>query len=1727
MAFYNNVIAGAAGAGSAGGATDYQISKSLRFSSGDSSYLSRTPASAGNSKTFTFSCWLKKSGINSSNRYQLLSSLVSGSVYFTLEFETEKLKVFDGGAISGGLATDGVFRDPSAWYHIVCAVDTTDGTAANRVKLYVNGVQQTLTGTQPSQNSDLAINTTTSMSVGALDTGSIQHTLDGYLAEVHFIDGQALAPTDFGEFDSNNFWQLKKFTHGTAKHTGDWIGDTVGTPYSAPTGSSKAFDGDDSTAAAPTTSSAFVFTPSTPITGISKVRIRVYRDSQQNDDDGLQLNGTAIGSNWTAGGATSEVEFNVNNLTSLRWETNSITHWYKVYKIEIYYDGAYHTLVPGDINSFHLDFSDATSNQALGYDSSISSPALNNKGGFDAITYTGNGGTQTIKGLAFQPDFVWLKARDQSYYHILVDSVRGKTKELYSNDHSSSATTTNTVTSFNSNGFSLGNRTNTNQNGTDYVAWAWKAGGTASSNTDGSQTSSVSANTTYGFSIVTGTQSANNTVNTYGHGLGAEPKMILLKRTDGSEDWYVYHKELGNTSRIQLNSTSAVTTGSGVWGSTTPTSSVFTIQSFNAGDFVAYCWSEVSGFSKFSSYTGNGSTSGPTVTTGFKPRYVLLKHSSGSGNNWMILDSARAGDDKLLFASSSGAENTGTDRVKFTDTGFQILDSSGGFNTNGETYIYAAFGDRAGNNFTTNNLIATAGLETASQGMDVLTYTGNGSTQSITGLNFQPDFVWLKKTSASADHYLYDVVRGANNRLYSNTTGAESTSSTGLTAFNSDGFTVGSANDVNQSSNTYVAWAWKAGGTASSNSNGTITSSVSANQTYGFSIVSYNGDNNAGDTVGHGLGSAPKWILVKNRDDAFNWYVYHHELGATKYLRLDTTATEITGSGAWNNTAPTSTVFSLGQDNNVNDGNKDYIAYCWSEIPGFSKFGSYIGNGSSTGPVVTTGFKPKYLLIKSSTVSGAAWYLWDSVRDTSNPRDKVIQINTDGQQDSGAGYNINFNNDGFQIVSASDSWNRNNDTFLYMAFADKPPGEIIDSLIDTPMDITADSGNNPGNYATLNPLQNGGLTLSNGNLDVAKSAAGWATTTGTIGISSGKYYFEYTASTAYDNHMIGVVTSDVTLSTYLGNYASGWGYQSNGNKVHADSFTGSQPTANSGGDIIQVAVDMDAGKIWFGINGTYIGSGNPSSGANPAYSNLSGTVFPAVSHAGTLNGSFNFGARDFSYTPPTNFVSICTTNLPDPTIADPSTAFEAKTYTGTDNSNAITGLGHSPDLLWIKRRSGNSGGVIFDQIRGVTKALETANSGADKNNDPPITSFDADGFTVGGSYSQVNANNETYIAWSWDAGSSNTSVSVGGLNSSAYNQSQTWSTYGTFTGSYSGSYDWAGVFAASNTYDAAGSLYLASGTGKWTLTSSLACNSEIKIYVNGASSFTINEGLSDEKTVASTSSGFHYVVIPFSGNISSIKLNTATQYTIRIYVDGAALIDQGITLGGAGVPNVPTIASTVRANPSTGFSIIQYTAAGSTGTISHQLNAVPDFILAKSRTSTGSWMTYHSAYPGGTHGFNFQATTGVYTDSGYWNGVSPDSNVITLGSYTSSAYDWIAYCWSAVEGYSSFGKYTGNGSADGPFIYTGYRVKWLLTKRSDGGANDWQLIDATRSPSNVADDVLKPNTSGAEGTHADYGVDFLSNGFKHRTAHVARNGSGNTYIYAAFAEHPLKTARAR
>jgi hypothetical protein len=324
--------------------------------------------------------------------------------------------------------------------------------------------------------------------------------------------------------------------------------------------------------------------------------------------------------------------------------------------------------------------------------------------------------------------------------------------------------------------------------------------------------------------------------------------------------------------------------------------------------------------------------------------------------------------------------------------------------------------------------------------MDATLYTGNGSTQTITNAaGFKPDLVWVKGRSNATDNELTDSVRGVTKSLISNSTAAEATDTQGLTAFNSNGFTLGTDANYNGSGRTFVGWQWQAGqGTTSSNTNGTITSTVSVNASAGFSVVTYTGTG-ANATVGHGLGVAPSWIIVKSRSaSGQDWRVYTATVGNTGVVTLNSDgAAVINQSGFWNNTSPTSSVFSVGGSASTNGSGTTYVAYCWTPIAGYSAFGSYTGNGSADGPMIYTGFRPKFVLIKSTT-SANDWIIEDTARNTYNVSNSKLSPNTSGAEftDTSA-VGIDFLSNGFKIRGTDGSINTSN-TYIYAAFAENP-----------------------------------------------------------------------------------------------------------------------------------------------------------------------------------------------------------------------------------------------------------------------------------------------------------------------------------------------------------------------------------------------------------------------------------------------------------------------------------------------------------------------------------------------------------------------------------------------------------------------------------------------------------------------------------------------------------------
>jgi hypothetical protein len=322
-------------------------------------------------------------------------------------------------------------------------------------------------------------------------------------------------------------------------------------------------------------------------------------------------------------------------------------------------------------------------------------------------------------------------------------------------------------------------------------------------------------------------------------------------------------------------------------------------------------------------------------------------------------------------------------------------------------------------------------------------YTGNSSsTQAISGVGFQPDFVWIKNRNSSTDHLLFDSVRGVTSVLKTVGSGAQETDANAFKSFDSDGFTLGTSTSGNPTKNNgdpYVAWCWKAGNGTSTNTNGSITSTVSANTTAGFSVVSYTSQSSAPQTVGHGLSTAPSFIITKDRDGTDWWGVYHSALGPTKALFLNSNSDPATSSAYWNNTAPTSSVFTINTDgisHKVGTSNR-YIAYCWAEVPSYSFFGTYQGNGSSDGPFVYTGFQPAFVMIKRSDTSNN-WLMYDTSRYFPNPNDSVIYANLSAGEQTSAGDPIDILSNGFKLRANSSATNAG--TYIYMALAEHPFG---------------------------------------------------------------------------------------------------------------------------------------------------------------------------------------------------------------------------------------------------------------------------------------------------------------------------------------------------------------------------------------------------------------------------------------------------------------------------------------------------------------------------------------------------------------------------------------------------------------------------------------------------------------------------------------------------------------
>lgn len=782
------------------------IQRSLRFNAADVAYLSRTPSVTSDRKTYTHSFWIKRGILGALKwAFRANQSIGSGNFFYDGLFyadDTFSVQLRDGSANEvGNIRTTQVFRDPSAWYHFVVVIDTTQATSSNRMKLYVNGSQVTALGTAtyPAQNFDTGANTSGyPFWIGNFPAASPGSTynFDGYMAEVNFIDGQALTPSSFGETDAQTgVWVPKRYTgtYGTNGFRLPFTNNSTTTALgydasgngnnwtpnnfsvTAGTGNDSLLDvpslyGTDTglggevrgnyctlnplrvTTATLTNGNLETSTGNTATkvlatlgmssgkwywefsftniagdgacgiaTGNSSSTAHVGNDADSwsyRSVDGYKGNNSAVtayGATWTTNDIIG-VSFDAD-VGSLSFYKNGVSQGVAFTGLTSGpYFPAFGDNASGASSTLWTNFGQRpfaytapTGFKAL-CTTNLSAPAIGQTSTnqadnyFNTVLYNGTGATQSITGVGFQPDFLWIKGRSVDN-HNLHNSIVGAATWLSSDTTGAEQTNSAVLTSFDADGFTVGSNPSSNASGVSFVAWSWNAGGSTVTNTQGSITSSVRANPSSGFSVVTytGNGSAFPTGATVGHGLGAIPQFIILKRRNDVGNWYCYHVSIGNANRIDLNTTSAIVGDAGAWNSTTPTSALFSIgnsgnTNTNATTYVAYCFAAIPGFSAFGSYTGNGSTDGPFVYTGFRPRWVLIKVATGSpAADWVLHDTSRnpynVSDTKLSPNTSAADVTTSAVNIDILSSGFKIRNTDGAYNTSSNTYIYAAFAE--------------------------------------------------------------------------------------------------------------------------------------------------------------------------------------------------------------------------------------------------------------------------------------------------------------------------------------------------------------------------------------------------------------------------------------------------------------------------------------------------------------------------------------------------------------------------------------------------------------------------------------------------------------------------------------------------------------------------------------------------------------------------------------------------------------------------------------------------------------------------------------------------------------------------------------------------------------------------------------------------------------------------------------------------------------------------
>ena len=770
--------------------------KSLRFNSGDSAYLNFTPSSNGNRKTWTWSAWIKIGKLsNWGSLFKAGDSDANPTTQLYLYSDNTLEYITYDAATKGRLLLSQIFRDPSAWYHIVLAIDTTDATADNRQRIYINGTEVTDFGsrTNHAQNYETFVNSSSyAHEIGRTTNigGSSQKFFDGYMADIHFIDGSALDPTSFGAYNSSGVWQAAAYSgtygtngfhlldfanestvgHDSSGNENDFTANNISTSagagndvlFDVPTNGTQSDTGTGGevsgnyatlnplqkssgstltngnldismTSAQGTTFATMAFPASGKWyfectanntqcdVGIAKADADLSQYLGKNSSGyGYYVDGNVYNNDASVGsGAT----YTTGDVIGVAFDADAGTvKWYKNNSLQVTVSSLSGEWFPAfgsgnaagifNFGSRPFAYSAPSNHKALCTTNLPTATVADGSAYFQTALWDGTGSARSITTTGMSPDWVWIKERGVAGGHNLYDAVRGATKFLASEDSNAEGTDSSALTSFNSDGFSLGTGftvKSSNKSGRTYAGWCWDGGSSTVTNTDGTGTCQLRANPTAGFSIATFT--GVGTAKSYGHGLNAVPEMVIVKGINHSDGWSVYHSALGNTKSLALQSTSAAGTST-VWDNTSPTSTVTRI----GGDYrntgntnLILSFAPVAGFSKMGSYEGNGSNDGVFIHTGHRVGWVLIKSTTESTRNWVIFDTARDAlntNEARLSPNTNGAELT-QGSIDFLSNGFKLRNGTNPgaeeMNKSGQTYIYYAIAE---NSFQANGGLA-------------------------------------------------------------------------------------------------------------------------------------------------------------------------------------------------------------------------------------------------------------------------------------------------------------------------------------------------------------------------------------------------------------------------------------------------------------------------------------------------------------------------------------------------------------------------------------------------------------------------------------------------------------------------------------------------------------------------------------------------------------------------------------------------------------------------------------------------------------------------------------------------------------------------------------------------------------------------------------------------------------------------------------------------------------